>query len=807
MSLPERSQLGPYEIVAPLGAGGMGEVYRARDARLDRDVAIKVLPDRIANDPAMSLRFEREAKLIAALSHPNILAVYDVGREGGHAYLVTELLEGRTLRAALIEERLPTRKALEIGAAVADGLAAAHARNIVHRDLKPENIFLTNDGVVKILDFGLARMDSDLPAAASASHTPTVTLNTSPGTILGTINYMSPEQIRAQKTDGRSDIFSFGCVLFEMLTGERAFQGETTADTMTSILREAPKSVRSSSRTVGPEIERLIDRCLEKKPEARFQSSQDLSFALRTVLADSASRIMVGPQKTSRKWLAIAAIAATAIFVPGYFILRNEPRSHRIEPATATHLLAVLPFVNDSGDPELDYLSDGIAETLINGFSRIDSLNTVPRSTAFRHKGKDVDPLQAGRHLGATAVLSGRVLKRGENLTVQVELVDVEARRQLWGDRYQRRIADLVEIERNISKEITETLRLRLTGEEQESLSRGYTQNAEAYRHYLHGRSWWAKRTREGFDHALEMFREAVRLDPSFALAYTGLADCYSLLPLYGWMTPKEAEAQGRAAALRALELDDGLAEAHTSMGMVWFYLNWEFDKAIEEFRRAEQLNPRYATTQQWWGLCVGARGQLAEAKRRLRRSIDLDPLMPIFTHNLAWVQLWEHDWSSAKATGESGLEFAPEFFLFRQIIGLAQAELGNSEEAIAALRIARDMAGDVSFANAYLAYVLGRSGNKEECRTILKEWLKLGESRYVPPTDFAIMYVGLGDLDSALEWLETGYEERDEWMTFLAVLPFWDPLRDDPRFVALLHRMGLPNLKAEVQPVDSSNH
>lgn len=1287
MPLTPATKLGPYEIIAPLGAGGMGEVYRARDTRLDRDVAVKVMPDRVAGDPLISARFEREAKVVAALSHPNVLAVYDVGRQGDVAYVVTELLEGETLRQTLMEGAVPVRRAIEIAVSVADGLAAAHARGVVHRDLKPENIFLTTDGVVKILDFGLARMEGETQPASNAAHTPTVTLNTSPGTILGTINYMSPEQIRAQKTDGRSDVFSFGCVLYEMLTGERAFQGETTVDTMTAILREAPKSVRSSRRVIGPEIERVIERCLEKKPEARFQSSHDLAFTLRSVLADSGSRVIGDDPKPAPRWGIFAAIVVAIVFVGGYLMIRNQPRGSAVESrspihslavlplenvsrdpeqeyfvdgmtealisdlarigglkvisrtsvmrykntakslpeiakelnveaivegsvqqagervritaqlihaATDEHLwseiydrdlrdilrlqsevaraitqeikvkltpqeqarmvadrsvapeafqaylkgrfhwnkrtpdglkkavelleqavaldpewplayagladayalmpyyslvppkeampkaksaaakalqldeslaeahaslalmatnydwdwaiaergfkraidlspnyatahhwyerhllvmgryaeaikeitlaqtldplsliinvnvggaqlfagdveraesllrqtvelgpdwavahrelaialltrgkvgeattqareavrlsandpyhaailglacakagqpeearrilqeladraaetyvapslfalvhagleetvpmfdwlekayqdrdtllpymlrepllasmraeprfadlvrrlglpslppitadphspsspsretgvariadkktLAVLPFVNDSGETELDYLSDGIAETLINGFSRIENLNTVPRSSAFRHKGKDVDPLQAGRTLLATAVLSGRVLKRGDNLTVQAELVDVAGGRQLWGERYQRKVVDLVEIERDIAKEITDALRLRLTGEQRDTMTRGYSHNSEAYRLYLHGRSWWSKRSKEGFDNALRMFHEAVQLDPNFALAFTGLADSYSLLPLYGWMSSKEAEVQARAAAERALQLDDSLAEAHTSMGMVWFYLNWEFDKAEAEFHRAEELNPRYATAQQWWGLCAGIRGRFTEAEAKLHRAVELDPLVPIFTHNLAWGHWWAHDWREAYETAKSGMAFAPEFFLFRQIAGLCILELGEPDQAVALLKEARDMAGNVSFANSYLAYVLGRTGNKAEVQTILDEWLEFAKWRYVPPTDLALMHLALGDRETALEWLEKGIEERDVWMSFLSVLPFWDPLRDDPRFLSILKRVGLPDLRNTRPPGD----
>ncbi len=1285
MTLSAGVKLGPYEIVSPLGAGGMGEVYRARDTRLDRDVAVKLLPDRLASDPAMSARFEREAKVVAALSHPNVLAVYDVGQHSGIAYVVTELLEGETLRQTLMDGALPTRKAIEVAVSVADGLAAAHARGIVHRDLKPENIFLTVDGVVKILDFGLARMEGGPQSPADAAHTPTVTLNTSPGTILGTINYMSPEQIRAQRTDPRSDVFSFGCVLYEILTGDRAFQGETSADTMTAILREAPKNPRSSRRSIPPELERVIQRCLEKKPEARFQSSHDLAFTLRSILADSGSGTPREVLKPVRRTGLVVGLVGAVIVVGGFFVVRHELRKNRYEAreaisslavlplenvsrdpeqeyfvdgmtealisdlakigglkvisrtsvmrykattkslpeiarelnvdavvegsvlrvgdrvritaqlihaATDKHLwaesydrdlrdvlrlqsevartiaqeikvtltpqeharmaearpinpeayqaylkgrfywnkrtpdglqkaveyfeqavaldpawplgyagladaylvmpnyapvrpseaipkaraaaakalemdeslaeahatmaliattydwnwptaerefqralalspnyatahlwyalyfrnmgrhdeaikeitkaqeldplslligvnvglahyfagdleqaetwlrktlefgpdfafahmylarilflqgrlaeaitearqavrlsnndpyyaatlgylgakagqadearrildelaarsteayvapihfalvhaglderdrmfewlerayqerdvlltftlpdpllapmrtdprfaelvrrvglpplspmpsttplnpplprgdkggltagkitLAVLPFANDSGDSELDYLSDGIAETLINGFSRIDGLNTVPRSTAFRHKADNADPIQVGRQLSATAILSGRVLKRADSLTIQAELTDVAEGRQLWGERYQRKFDDLVEIERDIAKEITDALRLRLTGEEKRMLSRGYSENAEAYRLYLQGRFWWSKRTKEGFDNALRLLDQAARLDPTFGLAHTGIADTYSLMPLYGFLTPKEAFTQARAAAEKALQLDNELAEAHTSMGMVRFYLQWDLKGGEQDFQRAMKLNPRYATTHQWYALNMGVQGRFSEAKSELRRAIELDPLMPIFTHNFAWISYWEHDWTEMLSIAKSGLEFAPEFPWLQQSAGLALLELGRGDESLAHLRRAVELARSASFASSYLGYGLARTGHEQEARALLVEWLELTKTHYVPPSDIAMMYVGLGEYEEAFQWLEKGYEVRDTWMLFLGVLPHWEPLQSDPRFAALLRRVGLPAIKRQAAP------
>ncbi|MEK7710870.1 MAG: tetratricopeptide repeat protein, partial [Planctomycetota bacterium] len=466
--------------------------------------------------------------------------------------------------------------------------------------------------------------------------------------------------------------------------------------------------------------------------------------------------------------------------------------------------LAVLPFANDSGDSELDYLSDGISETLINGFSRIDGLSTVPRSTAFRHKGPDVDPVQIGRQLSATAILSGRVLKRGDNFTIQAELVDVDEGRQLWGERYQRKFADLVEIERDIAREITDALRLRLTGEEQRKLSRGYSEDAEAYRLYLEARFWWTKRTKQGFDNALRLLNQAIQLDPAFALAHSGIADTYSLMPMYGFITPREGVEKAQSAADRALQLDDQLAEAHTSMGMVWMYGRWDFDRADKDFQHALQLNPRYATAHHWYALCVGVRGRFAEARAELRGAIELDPQMPIFTHNLAWISSWERGWIESLSIAKGGLEFAPEFPWLHQMAGQALLELGRADESLVHLRKAVDLAPLASFPYGYLGFALARAGHEQEARALLAERLEVSETRYLPPTDIAAIYVGLREFDTAFHWLEKGYEARDTWMVFLGVLPQFEPLRSDPRFVELLRRVGLPNLKVRSEPANS---
>ncbi|HEV8610610.1 MAG TPA: protein kinase, partial [Thermoanaerobaculia bacterium] len=619
MTLSPGARLGPYEIVSPLGAGGMGEVYRARDTRLERAVAIKVLPARLAADADALARFEREARAVAALSHPNILAIHDFGSDGGVVYAVAELLEGATLRERLATGALPSRKAVEYAVQAAQGLAAAHERGIVHRDLKPENVFVTNDGRVKLLDFGLARLRGAESAMGRETEAPTAAIATEPGVVMGTVGYMSPEQVRGQAADHRSDIFALGAVLYEMLSGKRAFRGASAADTMSAVLNAEPELAPAFS-TAEPALAQIVRRCLEKSPGERFQSAQDLAFALANLSSSTRSR--AAPRLSIRpRRIAVGSVAALAILLAA-FALFSRVRSR--QPIDS---LAVLPFANASTDPESEYLSDGITETLINKLSRLPDVKVISRASAFRFKGKDQDPGAVARELGVRAVVTGRVTQLGDRLSIATELVDTRDNRQIWGERYDRKLSDVLTVQEEIAKEISETLKVRLTGEQQARLTRSATANPEAYQAYLKGFHHARKVTIPDVQKGIAYFRQALALDPNYAPAHAGLAYCY-ILWLPDWYMPaREAFPVGKEAASKAVALDPTLSEGHTYLGMARFLYDYDWAGAEQELRRATELNPADATAHHFYALFLGARARFGEAAREIARALELDPL------------------------------------------------------------------------------------------------------------------------------------------------------------------------------------
>jgi serine/threonine protein kinase/tetratricopeptide (TPR) repeat protein len=790
--LAASTRLGPYEIIAPLGAGGMGEVYRARDTRLDREVAIKVLPAKFTRDPDRRSRFEREAKAVAALSHPNILAIHDYAAGEDISFAVMELLQGETLRRRLKTGAFPWRRAVEIAAALADGLAAAHAKGIVHRDLKPDNIFLTSDGRAKILDFGLARVgDLAPPQNITATYHSD---RTDIGTIVGTVGYMSPEQVRGQPADARSDIFALGCVLYEMVTGRRAFDHDTGADTMSAILRDEPPELSGSGKSIPFELARIIRHCLEKDVGQRFESARDLAFDLRAVLSDSdvAAATPQRPVPGRRTRVILAAVAVSlgllaAVLVPHLL----PPRA--AESDKAIDSIAVLPLANVGGEPDTEFLSDGLTESLINNLAQVPNLRVLARSTVFRYKGQEVDPQKVGRELQVRAVLTGRVAQRDDAVTISVELVDVETGARLWGEPYQRKFADIVLIQEEIAKQISEKLRLRLTGAEQKRLARRPTENAEAFRLYLLGRYYWNKRNREGLRQAIDYLRQAVAADANYSLAYAGLADAYMLLAAYNYLPPTESVPPARIAVNKALELDPELGEAYTSRAWIKYIFDRDWTGAETDFRRALQLNPGYATGHHWYADYLTALGRFDEAGAEIRRAQELDPFSSIINRDIAWPYYFARRYDDAIAQSRKVLATDPGLMPALTLLGRAYEQKGMYDEAVATLQKAVTDSGGNTASKAMLAHVYASKGQADEARRMLAELVGGMRQTYVSPYSIATIYAALGETDQAFVWLRRATDEHSSDLAYVKVDPKLDRLRPDPRFADLLKKMNLP--------------
>jgi len=729
-----------------LGAGGMGEVYRARDVRLERQVAIKVLPEHLAHDHDARQRFEREAKAVAALSHPNILAIHDFGSDHGIVYAVTELLEGQTLRERLRTAALPWPKAVEIAIALAEGLAAAHSKGVIHCDLKPDNVFLLSDGRAKILDFGLAHAQVPQPDEA-------VTM-TQPDMVMGTLGYMSPEQLRGETARAPSDIFALGAVLYEMLAGRRAFGGGTAQDVVAATLRDDPPDLADLSTSIPGDLACIVSHCLEKTAAERFQSAGDLAFALKTVT--SGGRVA----RPSR---------------------------------TMIDSIAVLPFVNASRDPDVDYLSDGVTETIINRLTQLPGLRVTPRSTVFHYKGREIDPQAAGREIGARAVLTGRILQRGDTLVVGAELVDVARESQLWGERFTRKLADIFSIEEELASKISESLRGTLTRDDRQRLTRRSTEDSEAYRFYLRGRHAFNLRTPAGLQQGLRYFAQAIERDAEYALAYSGLCDSYSVLSYIGVMHPREAWPKCRNAATRAVAIDDSLAEVHASLGVVHAFADWNWSEAQREFRRAIELDPRYVQARTWFAFEVLAPlGRLDEATAQVQAALEAEPLSSTFNLHAAMVALQQHRTDDAIEYARTALELDPGFLFAHIWLGMAYQLQGGYTAAIAEFEKAVQQLQEVAPGwRGLLAHALARADRRGDAEMIVANLRQQAQRGYVDSVLQAVAHVGLNQAEEAIDCLERAVEDRSALL--VVGYPVLDPLRSHPRFVRLMARLGLP--------------
>ncbi len=832
-AFPPGTRFGRYEIRSQLGVGGMGEVYLASDTKLGRTVALKFLPAEVAADQKRMQRFTREAHAVSALNHPNIITIHEIEQEGATTFIATEYIEGVTLRERMKRGPLPVEEALDVAIQITSALAAAHAKEIVHRDIKPENIMLREDGYVKVLDFGLAKLAenrSTTPEAPTQVHTDI-------GAVIGTARYMSPEQARGIEVDGRTDIFSLGIVLYEMLAGRSPFEGATNHEVVASILKEEPHALSEHVEHVPPRLQEVVSRALRKERDERYQTAREMLDDLRTLKQDLEFELKLARAGKNVSDAPAGGAAAGVTSTDQYALpTAHEPlaratmsgilhsaeykrRGHVVlfgavalalaiaffsywyfsRPAGAINSVAVLPFVNVGGDANTEYLSDGLTESLINSLSELPNLKVIARSSVFRYKGKEVDPQAVGRELGVHAVLTGRVVRMNDDdLFIETELVDVDTQTRLWGERYNRKLSDIIALQDDISREISEKLRLKLSGEERKQLAKRYTESAEAYQLYWKGRYYWNKRRPEDIREALRNFQQAIDLDPTYALAYTGLADCYVLGNLLQ-LSPKEAMPVAIEKTNRALAIDPQLAEAHTSLAKIRLSYEWDWAGAETEFRRALELKPGYATAHQWYGVYLSEMGRHDESLEHRKRALELDPLSLSISTGVGRAYFWARRYDEAIAHLQKTLERDPKYADTHWSFGLAYEQKKMYDEAVSAYQRAISLSKTAEFPEgkpemiAALGHAYAVAGRRDEALRILEQLKELvSRQSYVSPYSIALIHAALGEKEQAFEWLDRAYRERDESFIHLKVDPRLDQLRADPRLVEMLQLIKL---------------
>jgi serine/threonine-protein kinase len=819
MTLAPGTRLQHYQISAQLGAGGMGEVWLAEDTRLKRKVALKLLPAELTSDAERVRRFEQEAQAASALNHPNIITVYDIGESEAGRFIVMELVAGRTLRTLIAEDN-SVETLLALGQQTAKALSAAHAAGITHRDIKPDNIMVREDGYVKVLDFGLARLRA---AAESDSEAATLAQQTTPGTVMGTVAYMSPEQARGEMVSHPSDVFALGIVLYELATGRHPFKAETLVGYLHAITLQEPQPLTQWKPELPAGLNDLILRMLCKDARQRPTASevarelQDIerhgdtaqsssAEVARVSAAGEAQSLLLTPTTTAeakadataikqalptspnpaktRKTL-VAVLLSLVALVSGYFgyraFMANQPIAS----------IAVLPFENRSGNADSEYLSDGLAESLIYLLSQLPDLKVSPTSSVFRYKGKETDPQIVAKELGVDSVMTGRITQRGDNLTISVNLVDTRNGKSLWGEQYERKMSELLNTQRGIASEITNKLQLKLSGAGEQKLAKQYTTNNEAYQLYLKGRFHFAKRTKEDMLRSVEFFREAIRLDPNFALAYVGVAESFAVMPSYPYMSPKEAMAQAKPMIAKALELDPELPEAYNVAGTIAGTYDWNWTEAEHLFKRSLELDPNLAITHYRYGYVYLIRmGRDTEAIAAMKRAMELEPLSLIQGANYAAVLLYARQFDLALEQARKTYELDPNHPGVQTWMSYTLNAKGMYTESL----LISEKSFQMGFQSGSVrGYAYAKSGQRQRAEAVIARFKEDEKTKYVSNYAVAMIYAALGERDAAFAELEKAYQQRDWFLPHLKNDPAMDSLRDDPRYKDLLKRMGLP--------------
>lgn len=818
-----------YRLIRRVGAGGMGEVYLADDLDLSRKVAIKFVLPAAGPEQDFRKRLILEAQAAAALEHPNICAVYEVGRHENYSFIVMQYVEGFTLSSRLLQSPLELREVLEIVIQVADALCEAHSRGIIHRDIKPQNIMMTAKGQVKLMDFGLAKVIQEHSLVESEAKTQS--LLTEPGMVVGTLPYMSPEQVRGQRIDARSDIFSLGVVLYELVSGRQPFAADTAADVLAAILtRELPPL--SEQKEVPEDLVQIVAKSLAKEREERYQNIEDLKTDLKRLkqrleyeggilhslapelgtgatikagisqspvvrtdqtrlsqtgdaVSQTSSSIQYSISYIGRHRFAVAGLVILVLILVGTGIFQRRISGER------TDSIAILPLVNISADSNIEYLSDGITESLINSLSQLPSLKVMSRASVFRYKGRDIDPQAVARELNVKSVLTGRVMQRGGELEIAIDLVDARDNSQLWGEKYNRKLSNILGLPEEIAREISQKLRLKLSVEDEKRITKHYTDNFQAYQLYLLGRLYWNKFTLEGLNKSIEYYNQAIETDPGYALAYAGLADTYIVLGA-NWVSPGEVIPKAKEAAARALELDGTLAEAHYTQGQIAFINDWNWPVAEKELKRALELNPSYASAHVLYCQFLRSVGRLDEALSTIRRAVELDPLSPRTRLQAGLTYYFARQYDKALAEYQRIPEIDSGFFYAYLNMGRVYEEKGDYDQALAMLDKAKSLSEQNPLVLAEIGRTYAVSGNPAEARKIAENLKQLSKQEYVHSYELAAIYVGLGDRDQALAWLEKAYEQRSARILQLGIDPHFDGLRSDPKCQDLLLRLAL---------------
>ncbi|MFL6228385.1 MAG: protein kinase domain-containing protein [Pyrinomonadaceae bacterium] len=826
--------VGHYKILELIGAGGMGEVYLAEDINLGRKAALKLLPATFTRDEARVRRFRQEARAASALNHPNILTIYEIGEADGTQFIATEYILGETLRERMARAPLGLPEALDVAAQVAGALSAAHASGIAHRDIKPENVMLRPDGYLKILDFGLAKL-TERRAITNEPEAPTkVNVNTAPGVVMGTVSYMSPEQGRGLRVDARTDVWSLGVVLYELVAGRVPFEGETPSDAIAALLKAEPPLLSRYAPDAPAELQRIVSKSLRKDREERYQTIKDMALDLRELRDElafaaklersvapgsnngaptaagggqataatsaqsaantseaaqahttSSAEYLVGEVRRHKRAFAVAALLFLSAAVAGgyWFFTRHSANTEQIES------VAVLPFANEGGNADVEYLSDGMTETLIGSLSQIPKLSVKARNSTFRYKGRETDLQKIAQELNVQAILTGRVVERGEELLLSLELVDAKTENVIWSEQYTRRQADLLSLQSEVARDVSSKLRTKLSGADERKVTKSYTADPEAYQLYLQGRYHWNKRTEAEIKKSIDYFNQAIARDPNYALAYAALAQSYVVLPEYSNTLPTESFPKAKAAAQKALDIDDTLGEALLTLAVD--KQDYDPPAAVRDFQKVIALDPNNPTAHQWYGEFLGLEGRMDESIAEMRRALELDPLSLIINKQLGTSLLFAHRYDESIEQEKKVLEMDASFAPAYRDLGWCYTKKGMYDEAIASFQKAMALGVGDAAKPPGLAYALAKSGRRGEAQKILEEMKERQKREHVDAGDFAVIHTALGDKDEAFADLEKAYKEHSRWMGYLKVDPALDDLRDDPRFQDLLRRAG----------------